>query len=176
MSIPDDQRRQDKHRTLCRMLEALDDRAVFQLGIEPTDPGFGDVLQTTWRELLDDGLIDDGRSSFDGPVFRLTSAGWVRAMTISGAVDTPDLRDRCTRLARTLKAIVKGRTSHYDEFVSVDDAATRAGLPAGFVFNAVKARLLGVVFPNDRWDAEIDPESHSMIRVSPTFGLNVLEV
>jgi hypothetical protein len=156
------------------MLEDLGDRYVFEYGVEPTDAGFDNVFQTTWRELLDDGLIDDKMSSFGHPAFRLTPAGWLRAMTVSGAVDSGDVRARCTRLARTLKSVVKGRQSHYDEFVSVDSIAADAQIPEGWVFNAIKSRLLGVVFPDDRWDAEIDPKSSRHIRVSPTFGLNHL--
>jgi len=174
MSISDDQRREDKRRTLCLILQQLGDRHVFEFGVEPTDSGFTGVLQTTWRELLDDGLVDDKMSSMGHPAFRLTPAGWLRAMTISGAVDLPDVRDRCTRLAKSLKAVVKGRHSHYDEFASIDSVAASAQIPRGWVYNAVKARLLGVVFPDDRWDAEIDPKSRTLIRVSPTFGLNHL--
>jgi len=77
-------------------------------------------------------------------------------------------------LARALKAVVKGRASHYDEFADVDKIALTAKLPPGWVFNAIKCRLLGVVFPDDRWDAEIDSKDRSTIRVSPTFGLNHL--
>lgn len=62
----------------------------------------------------------------------------------------------------------------YDEFADVEAIAATAGLPAGWVFNAVKSRLLGVVFPDDRWDAEIDSKDRSTVRVSPTFGLNHL--
>jgi hypothetical protein len=174
MSISNNERREDKRRTLCLMLERLGDLPIYAYGVEPSDSGFTDVFQTTWRELLDDGLIDDKRSTMQHPVFRLTNHGWVRALTLSGAVDSVELRERCTKLARALKAVVKGRKSHYDEFVGVEDVATDAGLPDGWVYNAIKSRLLGVVFPDDRWDAEIDPKSARDIRVSPTFGLNHL--
>ena len=129
------------------------------------------VLPTTWRELLDDGLIDDKFSTMGSPAFRLTAAGWLRAMLLSGTADTPECRDRCTRLAQALKSVVRGRNSHYDGLTTEHEIAAAAGLPAGWVFNAVKSRLLGVVFPKDRWDATIDKRT---IRVSPTFGLNHL--
>jgi hypothetical protein len=174
MSVSDDQRREEKRRTLCSIYEQLGDRYVSEYGVEPTDPEFIHVLQTTWRELLDDNLIDDKRSSMGRPVFRLTPYGWLRALTLSNDIDSAKTRERCTRLARALKAVVKGRSSHYDGFVSIDTLASTAGLPAGWVFNAIKARLLGVVFPNDRWDAQIDQKSHKHVRVSPTFGLNHL--
>jgi hypothetical protein len=158
------------------MLQELGDDSVskFGRGVTPTDARFADVLPTTWRELIDEGLVDDSWSSLGHSLFRLTPDGWLRAMTISGDVDLPEIRDRCTRLARTLKSAVKGRKSHYDAFISIDQVAERAKIPRGWVYNAVKARLLGAVFPDHRWDAEIDPKSALMIRVSPTFGLNHL--
>jgi hypothetical protein len=174
MSVSDVERRQDKHRTLCLIREQLGDRYVWQYGVEPTDPGFTDVLPTTWRELLDDGLIDDKLSSMNRSVFRLTTYGWLRALTLSNEVDSPESRERCTRLARALKAVVKGRSSHYDAFISIAALASNAELPEGWVGNAIKAGLLGVVFPKDRWDAQIDQKTRNLVRVSPTLGLNYL--
>lgn len=171
MSVSDADRRQDRERTLCAMLAVLGDRYLVEVAVEPSDTGFEDVLTTTWRELLDDGLIDDKFSTLGGAAFRLTAAGWLRAMLLSGTVDTPECRDRCARLARALKAVVKGRPSHYDGLTTEHAVAAAADLPIGWVFNAVKARLLGVVFPKDRWDATVDKRT---IRVSPTFGLNHL--
>lgn len=147
---------------------------MWQLSVEPSDDEVRDVLQTTWRELLDDGLVHDKLSAMNRPRFSLTETGWLRGLILSNAIDSVETRDRCMRLARALKAVVKGRTSHYDEFADVEAIAATAGLPAGWVFNAVKSRLLGVVFPDDRWDAEIDSKDRPTVRVSPTFGLNHL--
>jgi hypothetical protein len=174
MSVSNDQRREDRRRALCLILEQLGDRYFLEYGVEPTDPGFNDVLKTTWRELLDDNLIDDRLSSMGRPVFRLTSYGWLRALILSGEIDSVEMRERCVRLARALKSVVKGRSSHYDEFVSVDTLAAKASLPEGWVFNAIESRLLGVVFPDDRWDAHMDPKGRNTVRVSPTLGLNHL--
>jgi hypothetical protein len=171
MSISDADRRQDRERTLRGMLDLLGDRYLVEFAVEPSDIGFEDVLTTTWRELLDDGLIDDEFSTFGSPAFRLTPAGWLRATLINGTADTPECRERCARLARALKSVIKGRGSHHDELTSEEEVAAAANLPVGWVFNAIKSRLLGVVFPKDRWDATIDKRT---IRVSPTFGLNHL--
>jgi len=171
MSVSDADRRQDKQRTLCRMLALVGDDYLIQAVVKPADTEFEDVLPTTWRELLDNGLIDDKFSSMGSPAFRLTAAGWLRAMLLSGTADTPECRERCTRLARALKSVVKGRDSHYDGLTTEHSIAAAAELPVGWVFNAIKSRLLGVVFPKDRWDATIDKRT---IRVSPTFGLNHL--
>jgi hypothetical protein len=171
MSVSDADRLRDKQRTLCRLVALVGDDYFIQAAVKPASKEFEDVLPTTWRELLDDGLIDDKFSTMGSPAFRLTAAGWLRAMLLSGTADTPECRDRCTRLAQALKSVVRGRNSHYDGLTTEHEIAAAAGLPAGWVFNAVKSRLLGVVFPKDRWDATIDKRT---IRVSPTFGLNHL--
>ena len=171
MSVSDDDRREDKRRTLCDMLALVGDRYVIEVAVNPESAEFAHVLQTTWRELLDDGLIDDKVSSMGSRAFRLTAGGWLRAMLLSGTVDTSECRERCTRLAQALKEVVKGRDSHYDGLTTENAIAAAADLPVGWVFNSIKSRLLGVVFPKDRWDAIIDKRT---IRVSPTFGLNHL--
>jgi hypothetical protein len=174
MSVSDEVRREDKRRTLCLMVEHVGDHSVRHVAFEPTEAGFTEVLQTTWRELIDQGLLDDKMSAFGHPRFRLTSRGWLRGLAFSGALDEAAFRKRCTQLARALKAVVKGRQSHYDEFVGVNALAAENGLPEGWIHNALEARLLEVVFPNDRWDAQLDPESRNTVRVSPIFGLNHL--
>jgi hypothetical protein len=174
MSVSDDRRREEKRRALCSILERLGDRCVLEYSVEPTDLEYVDVLQTTWRELLDDGLIDDQLSTMGRSVFRLTCYGWLRALTLSNEIDSAETRVRCTKLARALKAVVKGRSSYHDEFVSIETLARNTGLPDGWIFNAIKSRLLGMVFPNDRWDAQIDEKRRNDVRVSPTFGLNHL--
>ena len=93
-------------------------------------------------------------------------------MIISGDVDTLAIKDQCSRLAKALKRVVKGRKSHYDEFTSVNAIAADTALPEGWVVNAIHSKLLSVVFPDDKWDAQMD--GGNMIRVSPTFGLNHL--
>jgi len=171
MSVSDSTRREDKKRTLIAMLREVGDHRAWQVhfaaGID-----LPDTLQTTWRELLDERLISDKPSVMGQPRYSLTYAGWLRALIISGEVDEAKTKERCSRLAQTLKRTVKGRTSHYDEFASVDSVAADANLPEGWVVNAISSRLLGVVFPDDKWDAQMD--GGTMIRVSPTFGLNHL--
>jgi hypothetical protein len=174
MSKSDDERRENKRAALCLMAEQLGDRHLSDYSVSQADSSFANVFPTTWRELLDDGLIDDKMSTFGGAAFRLTAHGWIRALMLSGEIDALELRTRSTRLAQALKAVVKGRNSHYDQFTSIDEIATSAGLPHGWVFNAIKSRLLGAVFPDDRWDAQLDQKSANHVRVSPTFGLNYL--
>jgi hypothetical protein len=172
MSVSDDARREDKKRTLVTMFREVGDNRAWQVHFEAGEPSVVQTLQTTWRELLDERLIDDKPSSMGQVRYRLTYYGWLRALIVSGEVDTPEVRERCARLAQALKRVVKGRKSHYDEFTSVNAIAADANVPEGWVVNAIESKLLGVVFRDDKWDAQMD--GRNMIRVSPTFGLNHL--
>ena len=174
MSHSDDARRTNKKQALIAMVRVIGEHRFTHVYFSADDDEVKDTFQTTWRELMDDGLVDDTRSVMGQARYRLTSAGWLRGLLLAGDVDTPVLRERCVRLAQALKRVVKGRKSHYDEFADVQAIATDAGVPADWVVNAIKSRLLSVVFPDDRWDAQMDPRSANTIRVSPTFGLNHL--
>lgn len=174
MSHSDDARRRNKTQTLVAMVRSVGDHRCTHVYFTADDDEVKGTFQTTWRELMDDGLVDDQNSVMGQARYRLTSAGWLRGLLLGGDVDAPAFRDRCVRLAQALKRVVKGRKSHYDEFADVEAVAADAGVPPDWVVNAIKSRLLGVVLPDDRWDAEMDPRSANTIRVSPTFGLNHL--
>jgi hypothetical protein len=171
MSVSDEERRDQKRTVLLQMLDDVGEHDVRQMHVTAGEPDYAEILPTTWRELLDDRLVDDELSVMAAARFRLTTHGWIRALMVSKKVDEPAFRDRCTRLARAMKAVVKGRESHYDGFAHVRELAVASGLPEGWICNAIRGRLLQRVFPKDRWDAEYDQQ---MIRISPTFGLNHL--
>ncbi|MCG3776280.1 MAG: hypothetical protein JW395_3133 [Nitrospira sp.] len=173
VSISDDERRGQKRAVLLRMLRDLGDHDVRDMYVSVGELDYADILPTTWRELLDDGLIDDGASTMGAARFQLTTHGWIRALILSKMVDEPAFRDRCARLVGVMKAVVKGRGSHHDAFAHVQELASAGDVPEGWTCNAIRGRLLQRVFPKDRWDAEYDKQ---MVRISPTFGLNHLEL
>lgn len=172
MSLSDEERRDQKRTVLLRMLDDLGEHDLRHMHVAAGEPDYAEIVPTTWRELLDDRLVDDEMSVMGAARFRLSTHGWIRALMVSKKVDEPAFRDRCARLARAMKAVVKGRDSHYDGFAHVRELAVASGLPEGWICNAIRGRLLQRVFPKDRWDAQYDKQ---MIRISPTFGLNHLE-
>jgi hypothetical protein len=173
MSISDAARIVDKRETLAIMLQHVGDHDVRTVTFSTNDDEVKGVLPTTWRELLDDNLIDDEFSAIGLARFRLTSAGWLRAVASDPAViDSDAFRERCRQLVKALKSVVKGRDEHYDRYMHVDEVAASTGLPEGWIHNVIRSRLLGVVFPRDRWDVQ---EDRGMLRISPTFGLNALD-
>lgn len=172
MTVSSQRRVDEKTAVLQRMLVELGDRDAATLSFGEEDPWFGEVLQTTWRELLDDNLVDDKWSTMGRTRFRLTVHGWLRAISASSMIEETEFRNRCSQLAAALKGVVKGRNSHRDQFASPTEVANQIGVPEGWVMNAIQGRLLGVVFPKSRWDATY---SKGLIRVSPTFGLSHTE-
>lgn len=173
MSVSDSTRISDKRLALAIMLHHVGDHDVSTVSFSAADEEVKSVLPTTWRELLDDHLIDDKHSAIGMARFRLTPAGWLRALASDASIiDSDVFRDRCRQLVKALKAVVKGRDQHYDQFASIQEIASLTGIPEGWINNAIRSRLLGVVFPRDRWDVQ---EDKGMLRISPTFGLNALD-
>jgi hypothetical protein len=54
-----------------------------------------DTFQTTWRELIDDGLVDDKHSVLSTTI-STHSPGWLRGLVNQ----VRDDRERCVRLAQ----------------------------------------------------------------------------
>lgn len=175
VSMSGSERSANKKMALTTLVELLGDRRLSSVAFPPEHPRLKDVVPTTWRELLDDGLIDDSWRTHDGTAYRLTPAGWLRGLAVSGAVQSASTRSRCQKLATALKRVVKGRSSPYDKRTSLDGTAAEIGEPEGWIYNAVKSRLLGAVFPNDRWDAHLDHKVSNLVHVAPTFGLDHLD-
>lgn len=171
MSLSDARRIEAKAAVLAALAELLGDRAIFETHFKIAHEAFKDIPVTTWRELLDEGLVESKNTLGEQRV-SLTPYGWLRGIELSGRIENAETRDRCVRLIRGLKKVVKGRSSTMDRLARLDGLATEIGVPWGWVYNALKADLLSVVFPHDSWDARLDLRSPAYIRVSPTFGLN----
>lgn len=172
MTVSDQHRHDEKAAVLERLLQLVGDQDVRECVVNPAKDGLGTVLPTTWRELLDEGLIDDKFSGIGFVRFRLTSAGWLWALTVTRQIDGQAFKERCTRLVMALKAVVKGRRSHRGELVRLTAIAASSGLSVGWIANAIRSAALSAVFPHDSWDVQFERDS---LRVSPTFGLSVLD-
>lgn len=171
MSVSDRKRIESRRLTLTIMLNAVADRRFSELQFDTEHPAFKEILVTTWRELLDEGLVESMRLSA-GLKVRLTAMGWLRAMELSGQLHSEATVERCTKIVQVLKMVVKGRTTPHDQFTGLDVVAHETGIADGWIYNVLKSYMLLMVFPNVRWDAEIDRRSSNFVRVSPTFGLN----
>lgn len=130
---------------------------------------FKSFVPTTWRELEDQGLIED-RGERPGPSFRLTAHGWLTGLEWSGALKEDGIRDRAIAIRQALKAQVKGREQHYGSGIDVRALAEEVNVPVGWMWNAMQSNLLQKLFPNDLMNATMD---RLMIRIPSTFDMSV---
>jgi hypothetical protein len=142
-----------------------------RISVPPADPDFESLAPTTWRELVDEGLIED-RGEKPGPTFRLTPDGWIAGLELSGALIRQDIRERAITIRRALKARVKGRQEHYGAHVDVRELAFEVGLPVGWVWNAIRSNLLQAMFPDDLMNAALDGRRELLIEIPPTFDMD----
>lgn len=169
MPVPADRRADDMQRALSLMAVAVGDEPMNAIVFSPDQPMFEGLLMTTWRELLDAGLIED-RKEKPGPSYRLTPLGWLAGLNARGALETDDVRARAITIRRALKDRVKGRQSHYEAHVDVRLFASEINLPVGWVWNALRANLLSELFPNHMMNATLDHQG-LLIRIPQTFDM-----
>ena len=85
MPIDPKRRASDLAEALTIMVERQGDQPLNGIVSSPAQSGFELLVPTTWRELLDAGLIED-RGEKPGPTFRLTAHGWLTGLEVSGAL------------------------------------------------------------------------------------------
>ena len=140
MSISPHRRLENCKLALSLMLEHLGDSFIGVTHFAIASPVFNKILPTTWRELQDRGLIKD-ESTLTSRGYALTGAAWRVALESNWDQST---QENLSRLAASLKQIVKGRQS--DAFANPGEIASISGLPEGWVSNAVESRLLDYRF------------------------------
>src|ERR1017187_2890385 len=96
---------------------------VWRVDISIEGERYRNVLPTTWKELLDRGLI----TSFSHNRYQLTTIGWRKGVQLLELDKEPAFRGKLSRLAATLKDQVKGR--HEEAYLDIFHAAQFSGLP-----------------------------------------------
>jgi hypothetical protein len=169
MPIDPKRRASDRQRALILMVESQGDEQ--RISVAPFDAEFAALVPTTWRELVDEGSIEE-RGEKPGPTYRLTPSGWLSGLQLSGAFSRQDVRERAITIRRALKERVKGRRDHYDALVDVRQFAGELRLPVGWVWNAMRSNLLQAMFPNDLMNASLDFRHELLIQIPPTFDMD----
>ena len=170
MTISTQARRRDFLRTLDAMVAAVGDRAVVHVFFTSGQTPVETTLPTTWDELLQRGMVSD-QSGLSGPgKYELTPQGWADGLL---TLPPADLDDRCGRLAAAIKLLVKSRDR--DESTVLKELATSAGLPDGWVWNAVQGGLLDRRFPGRGFRLRgFEDGIVCHLRVPRAFGLKAL--
>lgn len=170
MTVSISQRRNEMAQILTRFAERLRDNYHFAEMIGPQDEGFTEFNTTSWRELQDEGYLKP-QHTFGSAQYSLTAGGWLKALKLSGELESPNVRSRGIALARALKTLVKGRDVHFDQIADERELAPQTGLPGGWIYNALSCNLLNDLFPNDNMTVRYDYRG-KCFRVPPTFGMD----
>lgn len=165
MTISKDCRTQNIDYALTLFVNQVNDNAIDNVTIRQSASEFADVLPTTWQELRDRYWLHQIKST---DIHWMTGAGWYAGVKAAGKCDEPLFREQMSRLAATLKRLVKDREQ---ETVAVIDAvAIAASVPIGFVYNAIESRLLDREFKmvGASWSGHSNPRV--IIRIPINFG------
>lgn len=170
VTLSNKDREADIEKALRLMLDELGSRALDAVDINTTSVPFDGVLRTTWRELLQQGLVELVGRWNSAEVYAITGQGWLQALRITGRIDDPAFRGQMFTLKARLQAAVKSR--HLDVRLYTDEFAAASGLSEDFVYNAIESELLD----NERnihgayWDL-INAKRGQLIVVPVQFGL-----
>lgn len=171
MTISIARRKDDLRAAIIKLADIVGDDHRIQHHFSPEDPRLSDFIETTWREMIDAGLLE-----LRGRELAVTGFGWITGLRLSGRLQSAEVRQRAQIVVRALKARVKGRHGLHDEFVDVRDLAQELNLPVGWLWNAMDAELLQKVFPKDRINARLDQRHKTLIKIPPTFGSEAIDI
>ncbi len=152
---------------LRRIVEDLGDGAFDGLRCRPDSERYRDVPQTTWVELEGLGYVRAAHA-VGSPGYRLTGAGWIAALRVSGVFDSEKLRARAVTLRAALKDLVKGRPLS-GAITDFYELSARTGLPFEWIAGALESRLLQHLWSWDHLDVALE-HGGRVIRVPARFG------
>jgi hypothetical protein len=136
MTISAEVRLQNALALLALLYQTMEDAPIDLTTFDSRDGCFTSIQETSWDELVSEGLLSKRRDS----LYFFTAKGWSEAVIRAGDVDSPDFQHRLGQLSKALKDKIKGRQD--TAFISLDEVANDSGLPSGWVFNAIDSHLL----------------------------------
>jgi hypothetical protein len=164
MTVSRNDRVADLADALRKMTEDVGENAVWRVDISIESERYRHVRATTWKELLDRGLI----KWFFHNTYQLTTIGWRKGVQLLELDKDPEFRGKLSRLAATLKDQVKGR---YEEaYLDLFHAAQLSELTEDFICNIIESRLLDHCF--NMKGARLDTDNTIVIPID--FGMEPL--
>ena len=152
------------------IMAELADNSIALTFFDPNGEDFGAIYQTTWKELLDQKWAEEHELEGE-TVYRLTGRGWVEGLWRIDAHKDGLLYARMGQLAASLKSRVKDRQA--DVVVLFHKLAEGAGLPPGWIFNAIESGLLRTVW-NMR-DASWEDRPGVLVKIPLNFGIKLID-
>lgn len=165
MSLSTDSRINLMKAALAMMLDQLGTKAINSDTFHTSEAPFASIPPAIWRE-LEGQYLTRPCDTFGDPQCQLTGSGWYQALEMTGRLTSPIFVEKVSKITATMKDAVKGRQQ--DGYLTIDQLASKAGLPEDLVYNVVESRLIGRLFRIH--DAEWE-EPGLWIRIPLTFGL-----
>ena len=101
MSLSKEERQRD---ALQLMLQRLGDGRISMCFFDTTKPPFNAIQQTTWAELQQGSYLKANLKRY-----RLTAAGWLRALHESGLIQDPVFKHNVGKLFQSVKNNIKDK-------------------------------------------------------------------
>jgi hypothetical protein len=132
MSLSKEARQRD---ALQLMLQRLGDRRISACFFDTTKPPFNAIQQTTWAELQQGSYLKANLKRY-----RLTAAGWLRALQESGLLQDPVFKQDVGKLVQSVKTNVKDRQR--GTLMTVETIARDSGLSENWIYNAIESNVI----------------------------------
>jgi len=152
------------------MLDALGDNAFDTTLFDARSGAFGEVLRTTWEDLMHAGCVE----TVSADIYRLTPKGWLAALEFSGAARSDVFLDRLARVLATMKGYVKGRREL--KIVDLQSLAANSGEPEGFIFNIIESRASSSDTSKRRGASWLDNARGRLVEVPVDFNMEPVDV
>jgi hypothetical protein len=170
MSLSLKARRADAQRVFKALFDALgNEHRCGEVAHGMHDEPLATALPTTIATLEEKGLIEVDSI---GPSYVLTTHGWWYYVHKYAPPELlEEFRRRRFELVKAMKAAVGGRNA--DAFLMVDELAAAAGLPDGWVYNALMSNWFQLEDQEGRFPFTND---RGMIRIPVHFGQSADDV
>ena len=133
MSLSKEERQRD---ALQLMLQRLDGR-ISMCFFDTTKPPFNAIQQTTWAELQQSNYLKANLKRY-----RLTAAGWLRALQESGLIQDPVFQQDVGKLFQSVKNNIKDKDRPRGTLMTVETIARDSGLSENWIYNAIESNLI----------------------------------
>ena len=169
MTLSQRVRFEDAERALRLMMAELGDCWIrghwFEVSRQPYDA----VYPTTWGTLEGSGLVRAIRT-IGHTRYELSPVGWLRGLELTDRME--DAKEKVGKIIAELKKAVKGRSK--EALVYSDSVASRAGVPHGFMCNAIESDFIGTVLRRKTVQVSALEKGGYLLKVPIDFGLDVL--
>jgi hypothetical protein len=170
MTVAKHMREENQRKAFELMLRELGDQAIdTRLFDTEKKPFAGEVLYTTWQELLRDGYTEQVRSKV-----RLTAKGWLLALEAADVTASSGYRERLGRVLAVMKARVKGRTE--SAVVDLWQLSKESGEPEGWIFNVVDSRASSAIGSGRRGASWYENERGRLVEIPVDFNLEPIDI